>query len=117
MEWKILAVVNAFIALLYKEELSQKCKLSSFTHLFLSAEHNNEGCEDCQAPKSTVNYLCALRPSSEGLRVLDNFHRSQSPMQYQEEFILNFTLHGYTKQTLVTKTDKTDTPCCVYASF
>lgn len=30
----ILAVVNAFIAL-YKEELSQKCKLSSFTHLFI----------------------------------------------------------------------------------
>jgi len=83
---------------------------------FYLREHNNEGCEDCQAPKSTVNYLCALRPSSEGLRVLDNFHRSQSPMQYQEEFILNFTPHGYTKETLVTKTDKTDTPCCVYAS-
>jgi len=36
-------------------------------------------------------------------------------MQYRE-FILNFILHGYTKGTLVTKTDKTDTRR-VYASF
>jgi len=33
------------------------------------------------------------------------------------EFILNFILHGYTIETLVTETDKTDTPRCVYASF
>jgi len=33
-------------------------------------------------------------------------------MQYRE-FILNFILHGYTKETLVTKTD---TSHCVYAS-
>jgi len=53
--------------------------------------------------------------AGEALGMLDNFRRS-CPMQYRE-FILNFILHGYTKETLVTKTDKTDTPRCVYASF
>jgi len=33
------------------------------------------------------------------------------------EFILNFILHGYTKETLVTKIDKTDTHRRVYDSF
>jgi len=54
--------------------------------------------------------------SGEELRMLDYFHQSLSPMLYRE-FILDFILYGYTKETFVTKTDKTDTPYCVYGSF
>jgi len=52
--------------------------------------------------------------SGEGVRMLDNFLRSRVQCNTEN---LYWILYSMVKETLVTKTDKTDTPRCVYASF